>query len=278
MKQRIISALAGLVLLAVILFMYDTLVFNIAVTAVAVMAVYEVLCATKYVKNKTLAVMCILFSAFVPWFRFSSISYISTALCFTFAAALFILLLKKHKTMRIEEVGLSFLVSLIVPLAFSTLIALRDNNSKYVGLFYILLSLGVAWFNDSGAYFAGRAFGKHKLCPEISPKKTVEGAIGGIIANVVLNGVYANVFALIVKNKMGMEIEINWLALCIFAAIGAVLGIIGDLSASIVKRQCAIKDFGNIMPGHGGVLDRFDSWLFVGPFLYSFIQFFPIIK
>ncbi len=277
MKTRIISAAAGLVLLAVVFFFFDTAVFNVAVTAVTVLAVYEVLMATKYVENKVLATICLLFAAFIPSLRYTLGGFIAPAVCLAFAAALFLLLLADHKTLRIEQVGLSFFISLVIPLAFSMLIIFRDNYSAKIGMFYILLSLGTAWFNDAGAYFVGRAIGRHKLAPEISPKKTVEGAVGGVVSAVIFCAVYAWIFVSIAAGE-GVQLTVYWWRLLLFVPVGAVAGILGDLSASIIKRQCSVKDFGNIMPGHGGVLDRFDSWLFVAPLLYSFVQVLPIIQ
>ena len=133
------------------------------------------------------------------------------------------------------------------------------------------LSLCAAWLNDIFAYFSGYFFGKKKLCPEISPKKTVEGAVGGVVGDLILCLVLTYAFA------AAMQLSVNWLSLCIFLPIGAVASIFGDLCASIVKRQFGIKDYGNIMPGHGGVMDRFDSWVFVAPLLYIWNIYLPFI-
>ena len=117
----------------------------------------------------------------------------------------------------------------------------------------------------------GCAFGKHKLCPEISPKKTVEGAIGGIVGDLVV------CLGLTYAFSVYTGVSINWLSFGIFLPFGAVAGILGDLCASIIKRQFGIKDYGNIMPGHGGVMDRFDSWIFVAPLLYIWNIYVPFI-
>ena len=113
---------------------------------------------------------------------------------------------------------------------------------------------------DSGAYFVGRAFGKHKLAPIVSPKKTVEGAIGGAVCNVLAMILYA-----FILNKCFDFSQANYVYAAIYGLLGAGASIIGDLSLSIVKRQVGIKDYGNLMPGHGGVLDRFDSTMMVAP-------------
>lgn len=125
-----------------------------------------------------------------------------------------------------------------------------------------------------GAYFAGTFLGKHKLCPEISPKKTVEGFIGGLLSNgvifVVINLIYVVFFV--------EGYKVNYVNTFILGLICAVLGTIGDLTASLIKRQCDIKDYGNIMPGHGGLMDRFDSVLFVVPFIYVYLNYLNIYK
>ena len=131
------------------------------------------------------------------------------------------------------------------------------------GVFLLLITLCAAWLADSGAYFAGTFLGKTHLCPEISPKKTVEGLIGGVAANGVIMLIVSLVYRYIVK---GYPVHFVWIVLA--GMVCAIIGLIGDLTASIIKRQTGIKDYGNIMPGHGGVMDRFDSVLLVAPFMY----------
>ena len=139
------------------------------------------------------------------------------------------------------------------------------ENYGFDAGFLVILCAGIAWGGDIMAYFSGYLFGKHKMAPKLSPKKTIEGAIGGVLGSVVLALGMTYVYGLTAfsNNSVVADISHNWLFLVVFAAIGSVVGIIGDLFASAVKRQQGIKDYGNIMPGHGGVLDRFDSFLLV---------------
>ena len=147
----------------------------------------------------------------------------------------------------------------------------------YDAVYFILLILCFAWGGDTAAYFAGRAFGKHKLAPLVSPKKTVEGAVGGvlgsILAGVLLTGAYMalsghyDVITLQVRPR-------HYLILVLLGAIASVLGILGDLFASAVKRQVGLKDYGTIFPGHGGILDRFDSVMFIAPFVAIVVRYF----
>ena len=141
----------------------------------------------------------------------------------------------------------------------------------YDAVFFILLILCFAWGGDTCAYFAGRAFGKHKLCPVVSPKKTVEGAIGGVLGTMVF-GVVATLIYSIAANRMEAFTRSNigvsmYVIIALLGCIAAVLGIYCDLFDSVVKRQCGIKYYVTIFPGHGGILDRFDSVMFIAPFV-----------
>jgi phosphatidate cytidylyltransferase len=132
------------------------------------------------------------------------------------------------------------------------------------GVFAVVLTLAGAWLADSGAYFAGTFFGKTKLCPVISPKKTVEGLIGGTVCN----GVFLLIIAGVYNSLINKDVHVNLIAVFIAGMLCSVIGLVGDLGASVIKRQAGIKDYGNIMPGHGGIMDRFDSVLTVTPFMF----------
>ena len=137
------------------------------------------------------------------------------------------------------------------------------------------MALGGAWLSDTGAYFTGRAFGKHKLAPYISPKKTVEGAVGGVIfaeaAMLLLAWLYS-----LAADALGHPIVVNYAAILIVTPVLSVFSIVGDLSASVIKRQYKVKDYGSIMPGHGGIMDRFDSVLMVAPLIFMASRWFPL--
>ncbi|MEG1996661.1 MAG: phosphatidate cytidylyltransferase [Oscillospiraceae bacterium] len=276
MKQRIFSAIIGLSLFATILFFFDGIIFHIAIALVSVIAVYEVLVATKYSENKALSAVSLIFAAMVPFFRMPGFNNIAKLASFLFIAALFTVLIIKHDTIKFEHIGLVFFVSLVFPLALSSVIYIRDENPQF-GMLYVLLIFVFAWGADGGAYFVGKFFGKHKLAPKISPNKTIEGAIGGLIAGIIFSVLTAYIYSSYMVST-GVSVTINWVLLIIVAAVMSIIGMFGDLSASIIKRQCSIKDFGHILPGHGGVLDRFDSILFVAPTLFILLQFVKLVK
>ena len=163
----------------------------------------------------------------------------------------------------------------IVIFCFYSFIRLKEllpvETYGYDAMFFILLILCFAWGGDTCAYFAGRAFGKHKLCPVVSPKKTVEGAIGGVLGTMVFGVIITLVYS-VAANRMEAFTRSNigvsmYVIIALLGCVAAVLGIYGDLFASVVKRQCGIKDYGTIFPGHGGILDRFDSVMFIAPFV-----------
>jgi phosphatidate cytidylyltransferase len=172
----------------------------------------------------------------------------------------------------------SIFAALGISASFPPLVLIRDSHRNILGLLYILLALGSGWFADTGAYFTGMALGRHKLAPLISPKKTVEGAVGGIIINMICCSLTAYIFTLTAEKLNYMHLHVNYPLLIIISAAAAAAGILGDLSASIIKRQCKIKDFGNIMPGHGGVMDRFDSVLLTAPLIYLVSSAFNIVE
>ena len=181
MKVRIISSMIGLVLLFVVFVFFDTVLTNLVIAFICALAVYELLAATGCTGDKLVAALSIAFAAVIPLFSVQWIARHIMPICYLYVVAIFAVLLRRHSLLRIEQIAMSFLFSLVVPFSLTTMIYMRDHWGKALGIFYVLVTLGSAWLSDTGAYFTGRAFGKHKLAPVISPKKTVEGAIGGIV-------------------------------------------------------------------------------------------------
>jgi phosphatidate cytidylyltransferase len=182
------------------------------------------------------------------------------AACFVvYLIYLFTVAVFRRGKMAWGEVSTAFTGVLYIAAAFASLALLRHNtrNGEYL---YLLVFFG-AWVTDTFAYFTGRFFGKHKLNPEISPKKTVEGSIGGILF-CILSFVG---FGLVMQFAYGKQV--NYIMLCVAGLICSFVSQIGDLITSLIKREHGVKDFGKIFPGHGGVLDRFDSVLAISPVL-----------
>ena len=278
MKTRIITAIVGILVLIGVLFTFDTLVFNFVIAAITLIAIHEVFKALAlavkgmaqwYRRVRALPPCLIMLSSYQVWRRL--------VMPASFLMVLFFGIYLVVRNAQVDFAKASGLVmfSGIVIFCFYSFIRLKEllpvETYGYDAMFFILLILCFAWGGDTCAYFAGRAFGKHKLCPVVSPKKTVEGAIGGVLGTMVF-GVVATVIYSIAANRMEAFTRTNigvsmYLIIALLACVAAVLGIYGDLFASVVKRQCGIKDYGTIFPGHGGILDRFDSVMFIAPFV-----------
>jgi len=167
------------------------------------------------------------------------------------------------------ESGTDFAISLsgmlYVGLLGAYMISLRQITN---GAWWVLLALPVIWIADSGAYFAGRAWGKHKLSPRLSPKKTWEGYLAGVAAGTAGGAALAAVFPLLAGHTIDGMTALNGALLGFLISVFAPLG---DLAESMFKRQAGVKDSGNLLPGHGGAFDRVDSWLWAGLIAYYFV-------
>lgn len=174
-----------------------------------------------------------------------------------------VVLIIQYPDKTVIDISVSIFGFLYVPFLFSTLWMIRESTA---GDYLIWLVFITAWGTDTGAYCFGKLFGKRKLVPKLSPNKTVEGSIGGVITATLLSLLYG----IGIQHRMPMDISQTTLILaCVLTGlIGSVLAQLGDLSASSIKRHAGIKDFGYIFPGHGGVLDRFDSILFTAPAVF----------
>lgn len=273
MKQRIISGAACVAVLVAVLCLYKTIVWEAAISVLSAIAVYELLSAVGFKKNIFFLSLAVSVAAIIP---FASLLGIEMWIAILFAILTVILTLKFHSQISFEKISFYILATLYVSFSFLCLVYLR--NEKYGdGLFYVLLCFGGAWFADTGAYFTGRFLGKHKLSPNISPKKTVEGLIGGIVSNVLLLNLMAYVYCEIMAIYGMGVIYVNYLLLSVLAVVVALAGTAGDLIASVIKRQIGIKDYGNLIPGHGGIMDRFDSILFIAPTVYIVTRMVTII-
>ena len=169
---------------------------------------------------------------------------------------------QKDQNVDMNKVLASVLVSLYIISATSSIVLIRDSLGGEYYWYFIFIG---AWVTDTFAYFTGVLFGKHKLIPNVSPKKTVEGAIGGVVFCIIIFVVYGA----IVNNFT--QHDISLIVLAVAGLLSAIVSMIGDLSMSVIKRTYGIKDYGKIFPGHGGVLDRFDSILAVSIVLAFFL-------
>ena len=272
MKARVIFGVAGFIAVLLALYVFPSIVLEIAVAALCLFATYEVLGPTRLVHNRLELLLCLLVSVGLAVGHFSvlplDLQDVVQGLIFVLLVGSFAVELKFHDSMNVSQVSWGFFGALIVPYLMLSLLRIFQmdflppigETDLRVGQFIVLLPLLAAWGADTCALFTGMAFGNHKLAPVVSPKKTIEGAVGGVIGG----ALFVLLAALLLNIFLDLDMPI-WMAV-LLGGVGAVLGEIGDLSFSVIKRQTGIKDYGHIFPGHGGVLDRFDSVLFVAPF------------
>lgn len=281
MKQRVITAVVLLALLAVVVWQINTPVLVLVIAFLAAVAANEIMRCAK-VENTFIRVVATGYAACVPFFASSKAltPWVSEAVwgkvigavpgvVYLIALVLVLLLamLKGYAYTTFEDVAVSVFAGVLVPFGFSVFIRLRDMfQIEQFGIYLIFYGLICALATDSGAQLAGMAFGKHKMSPNISPKKTVEGAIGGLIFSLILNAVAIILYNRLADFKMDEFAVTVLLAACLPVSF---LGMMGDLSASVLKRNFGVKDFGKIFPGHGGVMDRFDSSMFTLPVTYA---------
>ncbi|HIR84617.1 MAG TPA: phosphatidate cytidylyltransferase [Candidatus Galloscillospira excrementavium] len=269
MVKRILVAVVCIPLLFVVFFALPPIAIPIMISLLSMIAVHEVLWSTGFVKNSKISGLSIVLSGVVPFWVYIGQGPRSALLgIFIYFFLIFVVAISSHYTVTMEKMGGSFFFSMLIPYFLSTFIRLDQLE---LGKFYILVPLLVAFTSDAFALFAGMAFGKHKLAPELSPKKTVEGSVGGFVGAIVCSLIYGAVM------QYGFDLRVNYLLFALYGALGSVVSQIGDLSFSYIKRQYGIKDFGNIFPGHGGVLDRFDSVIFCAPFVEILIHFLPAL-
>ena len=276
MLVRILTAVVGLPLLLAIVLLLPPIGTAVLFGLACMIAAYEMLWRTKLWQNKRAVCFTALMAGAVllwSWAKGCGILdseklwICALAGIFLFGTALFCELLAGHGKIKVRAIAAVLFAGFLYPFLIGSLVRLRAMDG---GQFYILVAFLLSMVADSGAYFVGRAMGKHKLAPVISPKKTVEGAIGGALINVLAMMGYT-----LLLNKCFGFTQVNYLYAAIYGLLGAGASIIGDLTLSVIKRQVKIKDYGNLMPGHGGILDRFDSTMMVAPLVELLLLLIP---
>ena len=278
MKQRVITGVLGALFGLAVLALMFTPVLGMVIAAVSLLASYEIQHVAK-IENKLLMIINIVLAAFMPFAYkyklFSKLPFPTYVIAIVYVIIMMFIMLGNYKKTKFEDVVMSMFCGVIVPYVMSTITLLRnlclsrpDLFQQSQVFFIIFTALLSAWLNDTFAYFVGSKFGKHKLAPNISPKKSVEGAVGGIVITMLFNLAFFFIFDyFFFKND-----TIKWWMIPATSMFLSAISIGGDLSASVIKRNFGEKDFGTIFPGHGGIMDRFDSYSFVMPMLYAIIS------
>ncbi len=266
MKTRVISALL-LLPIGVILILIGGWPFDLAMTLIFTLAVYEFVQLMKQGRFKP----SLLFGGALVWVFLAEVIFPETRFARPATVALVIGALTWQMRHRegapTADWALTVAGGIYLGLAGSYFILIRQLTN---GQWWLLLALTGTWLADSGAYFVGRKFGVHKMTPSLSPKKSWEGLVGGVVFGSVLNALLA------VGMSLVLSIDIPWWAGAVLGLVGALIGVLGDLSISMIKREVGAKDSGHLIPGHGGVLDRLDSMLFTIVASYYFLLWFVV--
>ncbi len=269
MKSRLLVACVCIPLLLVAIYLLPVWVTVLLVALVSAIATYELMSCVGIGQNRRILLYCMVVSFAIPfWCWFGSPSVLGAWVIFGLFLLLFVEAIFSNKTVDFSHISMAMFSALLMPYFLSAFVRLRVAEN---GEMLIILPLVVAFIADAAALFAGMLFGKHKLAPAISPKKTVEGAVGGFVGGLLGSVIYAVVAGMI------WNIDTNIAAFAVYGAVGSLISMIGDLSFSLIKRQYGIKDYGNLLPGHGGILDRFDSVVFTAPLVELMVAILPAV-
>lgn len=260
MKQRIITGILGGALFISLVIVGGWL-FALFITIVASVAMIELLRMKKIAPISLMGIVSLvsMWLLLVPtsWFDQVLPSHFTKVEIFIFMILVLLMFTVVTKnTFTFDEVGFVILSSVYVGFGFHYLIMTREIAEQ--GMFLVFFVLFIIWTTDSGAYFVGRKWGKNKLWPDISPKKTIEGSVGGIVAALIVGSIFQVVFPIFPSFLIALFVIL----------IASIFGQLGDLVESALKRHYAVKDSGTMLPGHGGILDRFDSLIYVMPILH----------
>lgn len=273
---RVVSAAVAVPVLAVLIWTGFWAVSTLVVVVVilSLFEFYGVLERGGYHPRRITGIVCGLgFCVAAILSRTFNYNLTGAVLAFSILLSLTVELARRDRTGALVDWALTFVGACYVGWLLSHYIALEALDTQLVpnnwlasvymspGSAWLYAVLAITWLQDTGAYFAGRAFGRHRMAPYLSPKKTWEGAIGGLLS--------ALIVGILVKPLLGLPISYAGAAL--LGIVGGIVGPLGDLAESLIKRQVNVKDAGALIPGHGGILDRVDSMLFTGPVLYYLI-------
>ena len=263
LRSRLITGSIMILLLIMVLLM-DSIALQIVAFLAGLLVLFEVYKATGIIKKGFLFLL-----GFFPLIMlFITDVSIMGLIVFLYIVLLFAFMMINSKNIKLRDIALAFFIGCMITFMVKHLIMLRQLSLGKMLIWAVFVS---ACMSDTFAYVSGMLFGTHKLCPVISPKKTIEGAVGALLGTMISMLIYGGILALFCSCK------VNFLLMALLGIVSSVFAQLGDLSASIIKRECQIKDFGSILPGHGGFFDRFDSILFVSPIIYYAMILLPIV-
>ena len=269
MKTRILAAAVLLPLLVLCLLVLPKVCTAVLFSFMAALGAYELMQGTKLVTHTRLTVYAMAFAFLVPlWSFFGRVYALALVGILVFTALLYMELLISKCKLPYSNVAVTFMAGIVVPFMLSAVVRIYATEK---GIYLVFIPFVLSMVSDTGAYFAGKFFGKHKLAPVVSPNKTVEGVVGGVLMTVLGMMIYCLIM------QFGFKLKVNYFYAVIYGILGALSGVFGDLSFSAIKRQTGIKDYGNLIPGHGGILDRFDSTTVVAPLTEALLLLIPVV-
>lgn len=270
MKKRLLAAAILIPFLFVVVFALPKFVMAFILALMCAIASYEVMSAAGMKKQIRLVAYSALIAFAVPlWCHWGMNGVWGTFGILAFFGVLFGEILASHGKLRFERMAVCLTAGLLVPYLLCALMRIMDMDD---GRVFVMIPFVTAFLADSGAYFVGTKWGKHKFVPNISPNKSLEGVVGGIAASVLGMLIYCLIL------ELATQFKINYLLVITYGIIGAAAGVFGDLCFSVIKRQTGVKDYGNLIPGHGGILDRFDSVIIVAPLIEILLNVLPIME
>lgn len=268
MKIRTIVSFALLPFVIIIALFAPKIVTALCLGIMCSIASYEMLHTTKLVRHPRMLFYTMVAAFLVAiWSFLGSVTVFAAVIAFVFFVMLFTEMMLSGMKISYTRACLCFSSGLILPYMLCAIVRILMQPN---GRFFVLVPFAVAFISDSFAYLVGIKFGKHKLAPIISPNKSIEGVVGGVVVTIVGMVIYGLVL------QLGFGFSVNYLYVTIYAVAGSAAGIFGDLCFSVIKRQTGIKDYGNLIPGHGGILDRFDSMIMVAPFMEILLYLIPM--
>ena len=276
MLTRILASVVLAPLFLAVLLFAPVGITTFMVSGIVTIAAFELMRAVGAGKNKYVCAVTLAAAALIPqcyWLQVDAWAVKLILLCLLFALFLAaVLTYGTEKAVQAEHVLFGLFGGVLYPMLMSSLVQLRmlrPGGRDPYGAFFVLLPIVAAFLTDSGAYFVGMFLGKHRGIVPVSPKKSVEGFIGGLLSGVVFMTLYG-----FILNHF-FAIDANLLIMALYGLVGGIVTMLGDLSFSLIKRQFGIKDYGSLLPGHGGMLDRFDSMAFAAPAMWLLVTLFP---
>ena len=269
MKTRLIAGISLIAVLLLVVLVLDKSIAAMILGLLQAIAAYELLYRTRLITNPRLVIYSAAMAfGIAVWSYYEAVHAYLVLMVLVYFLLLFSEMMRDHVKIRFEMLAMCFVGGMVVPYLMSSLLRILTLG---IGRYMILIPFVIACVCDAGAYFVGVKFGKHKLAPVVSPNKTIEGALAGLACGMLAMLLYAVILDLFLK------FDVNYGYAALYGLLGGIVGELGDLCFSIIKRQTGIKDYGNLIPGHGGVLDRFDSILAVAPLVEALLVILPVV-